>query len=92
MATRLFWSTQMMTSAQMQLSWHTWVNEVTNQEHYFSGGMVPLYPRQFVEAVRQAMSAAHLPVQDYAGHSFRIGAATTAAMAGVQDSTIQTLG
>ena len=52
----------------------------------------PLSKTKFVEAVRQAMSAAHLPAQDYAGHSFRIGAATTAAMAGVQDSTIQTLG
>ena len=52
----------------------------------------PLSRTQFVEAVRQALSAAHLPAQDYAGHSFRIGAATTAAMAGLEDSTIQTLG
>ena len=52
----------------------------------------PLAKSKFVEAVRQALSAAHLPAQDYAGHSFRIGAATTAAMAGVEDSTIQTLG
>ena len=37
------------------------------------------------------MTAAHLPAQDYAGHSFGIGAATTAAMAGLQYSTIQTL-
>ena len=52
----------------------------------------PLSKTRFVEAVRQALTAAHLPAQDYAGHSFRIGAATTAAMAGLEDSTIQTLG
>ena len=52
----------------------------------------PLSKMRFVEAVRQALTAAQLPAQDYAGHSFRIGAATTAAMAGLEDSTIQTLG
>ena len=43
----------------------------------------PLSKTRFVEAVRKALTAAHLPAQDYAGHSFRIGAATTAAMAGL---------
>ena len=52
----------------------------------------PLSKTRFVEAVRLALTAAHLPAQDYAGHSFRIGAATTAAMAGLEDSTIQSLG
>lgn len=43
----------------------------------------------FVAKIRQILNAVGLPQQDYAGHSFRIGAATTAALA---DSTIQSLG
>ena len=52
----------------------------------------PLSKTKFVEATRQALTAAQLPAKDYTGHSFRIGAATTAAMAGLEDSAIQTLG
>ena len=36
--------------------------------------------------------AVGLPYQHFAGHSFRIGAATAAAKAGLEDSTIRALG
>ena len=48
--------------------------------------------KTFVTGVRAALTSAGYPAADYAGHSFRIGAATTAAQRGVQDSLIQTLG
>ena len=53
---------------------------------------VPLSKSNFVRHVRAALEQAGLPAKDYAGHSFRIGAATTAAVAGIEDSAIQTLG
>ena len=46
----------------------------------------------FVSGVREALGVAGLVAKDYAGHSFRIGAATTAARCGIQDSLIKTLG
>ncbi len=52
----------------------------------------PVTKAWFVERIRDVLSAIGLPSQQYAGHSFRIGAATTAALSGVEDSTIQTLG
>ena len=42
----------------------------------------------FTSKIREALSAIGLPQQDFAGHSFRIGAA---ARAGVEDSTIRML-
>ena len=47
---------------------------------------------RFVAALRRALMTAGLDCSAYAGHSFRIGAATTAAQLGIQDSLIQTLG
>ena len=52
----------------------------------------PLTKTRFVELVRAALASAGVPVAGYSGHSFRIGAATAAARAGIPDSTIQALG
>ena len=47
---------------------------------------------KFVQHVRSALQRAGLPQDEFSGHSFRIGAATAAAKAGLEDSTIRTLG
>ena len=52
----------------------------------------PLSKSCFVKHVRTALEQAGPPAKDYSGHSFRIGVATTAAVAGLEDSAIQTLG
>ena len=44
---------------------------------------------RLVSCIRRALSDAGI---GYSGHSFRIGAATTAALAGIEDSTIKMLG
>ena len=46
----------------------------------------------FVDRLRSALTAAGLPAGKYARHSFRIGAATTAAQCGMEDSLIKTPG
>ena len=52
----------------------------------------PLTKARFITKVREALAAAGVDCSSYSGHSFRIGAATTAAQAGVADSVIQALG
>ena len=46
----------------------------------------------FVAAVKKALESAGLDTSNFNGHSFRIGAATTAAARGMEDSMIKTLG
>ena len=51
------------------------------------------FPRnQFVKNIKLALSQLGLDSNNYAGHSFRAGAATTAAAVGIEDSLIKTLG
>ena len=52
----------------------------------------PLSRVDLVAAVHQALAADGLDVSRFNGHSFWIGAATTAAQVGVPDSVIQSLG
>ena len=52
----------------------------------------PLTRPRFVAEFRTAVAAAGIDPKPYSGHSFRIGAATTAARRGVQDATIKMLG
>ena len=47
---------------------------------------------RLVSAIRRALSAAGINTTGFSGHSFWIGAATTAAVVGVEDSTIKMLG
>ena len=52
----------------------------------------PVTKPWFITQIRELLAAIGLQQKDYAGHSFLIGAATTAAVAGLEDSMIRTLG
>jgi site-specific recombinase XerD len=52
----------------------------------------PLSRDQFVRHLKQALDAAGIDQKHYSGHSFRIGAATAAAKAGVPDHLIKAFG
>ena len=52
----------------------------------------PLLKARFVARIRGIIEEAGYPAQQFAGHSFRIGTATAAAQAGIEDSKIQALG
>ena len=53
---------------------------------------VPLSKSSFVTHVKSALTQAGLPAKNYSSYSFWIGAATTAAVAGLEDLAIQILG
>ena len=47
---------------------------------------------KFITSLRTALSAAGYDERKFTSHSFRIGAVTTAAQCGLEDSLIKTLG
>ena len=49
-------------------------------------------PLSLIQAVRQALSSVAVDTSTYCDHSFWIGAATTAALAGLEDSLIKMVG
>ena len=59
---------------------------------FIDGEKNPITKPRFIAQLRGYMKAAGLPSNQFAGHSFCIGAATTAAKASMEDSMIQTLG
>ena len=66
-------------------------NSTTSAFFGFSDGQ-PLTRTRFVKELHTALAKVEILAAQFAGHSFRIGAATTAAACGVPDSLIQTLG
>lgn len=58
---------------------------------HFKNG-IPLSRSRFVLEVKKALEQAGVASAGFAGHSFRAGAATTAALVGIDDAMIQTLG
>lgn len=52
----------------------------------------PLTRERFVARMREVLRQIGIEQTKYSGHSFRIGAASTAAKKGIQDSLIKTLG
>jgi len=74
------------------LSWLTQRNGDQRGPLFCFKSGAPLTRSTLVIRLKRALSAAGIDPTRFAGHSFRIGAATTAAKKGVADSTIKRLG
>ena len=58
---------------------------------FVDNSRMPITKSKSMAKVQDALRSTGYPEEQFAGHSFRIGAATTMAMAGIEDSTIQIL-
>lgn len=80
-------------AALCQLCWLTWRSVHLAQAHCSHFTMaLHLAGNQLVAHLRKALAVIGVDVAKYSGHSFRIGAASTATRAGFSDSFIQALG
>jgi len=52
----------------------------------------PLTRQRLIACMRKVLQKVGIDCSKYSGHSFRVGAATTAAAVGIQDSLIKTMG
>ena len=59
---------------------------------FINSAAVPMTKDRFISRLWVVLMGIGVAQDQYAGHSFRIGAATSAALVGVEDSMIQTLG
>ena len=59
---------------------------------FMNGDEIPMHRRQFVSKIQHALHLAGVNERHFNGHSFRIGAATSASQAGVPETTIKLLG
>ena len=67
------------------------IRQSTPGPHFIFHDDTPLSRPQLISHLRHALSLLGMNVSNYSGHSFRIGAASTAAAAGLSDSCIQKL-
>ena len=74
------------------LAAYTTIRGSDNGPFFMLENRTPLTREQFVKMTKEKLAAAGIDSSCYSGHSFRIGAATTASACGVEDSLIQTLG
>ena len=62
------------------------------QPLFLTRGDLPLTRQYFLSLLRESLAKLGVSPLSYAGHSFRTGAATTAAASGLQDWLIRALG
>ena len=59
---------------------------------FINANMTPMRRRQFVSKGQEALTLAGVRGSNFNGHSFRIGAATSASQAGIPETTVKILG
>jgi len=67
-------------------------NAIPTDPLFISDNGEPLTRAVFIDALKSSLTLAHIDSSLYSGHSFRSGAATSAAAARIEDHLIKTLG